>query len=164
MKGVLVKTGTLLSLVLVSFALPLPQAVAQSAKDVVGTYRLVFETREQDGKTSQVERNGRLVLDAGGNYVFTTIAPDLPKVASNNRTTATPEETKAIVAGSLTHFGTYSIADKALVFRIQNGTFANWNGAEQKRAFVLNGDELKYTVAAASGGGSVTLTWRRIDH
>ncbi|MGH8635142.1 MAG: lipocalin-like domain-containing protein [Burkholderiales bacterium] len=146
---------------LVGLALLEGEARAQSAKELVGTYKFVSETREQDGIKTEVYRKGRLVLDPNGNYVLTLVALDLPKVASNNRMTATPEENKAIVAGSLTHFGTYTVADNALIFRIESATFANWNGAEQKRPYVLTGDELKYSLAIGSGGGSLTLTWKR---
>jgi hypothetical protein len=66
-----------------------------------------------------------------GNYVLTTVSTELPKVESANRMTATTEEAKAIVSGSLTHFGTYSVIDNALLFKVQRATFANWNGIEQ---------------------------------
>ena len=152
------------SLTFVFFALIAGTGYAQSAKDVVGTYTFVSETREKDGTRTEIRGNdGRLVLDANGNYVLTTINTELPKVASNNRMTATPDEAKAIVSGSLTHFGTYSVVDNVLVFKVQRATFANWNGIEQKRPFTLAGDELRYTLPVASGGGSVTLTWRRAN-
>ena len=149
--------------VLVGLALVGSEVYAQTARDVVGTYTFVSETREIDGAKTEVHgNNGRLVLDANGNYVFTTINVSLPKVTSNNRMTATPEEAKAIVSGSLTHFGTYSVVDNALIFKVEKATFANWNGLEQKRSFALAGDDLKYTLPVASGGGSVTLNWRRV--
>ncbi len=153
--------ATTASLILLGLTLSSRQAVAQSVKDLTGTYALVAETREKDGIKTDIHPMGSLSLDASGRYMLTTIAPDLPKVASNNRTTATPEENKAIVSGSLAHFGTFSVSDKTLIFKVESATFPNWNGIEQKRTFVLNGDELKYTLAAASAGGTVTLTWRR---
>ena len=51
------------SLILGSLALPGGRAYAQSPKDVVGTYKLIYETREQDGTRTEVKTNGRLVLD-----------------------------------------------------------------------------------------------------
>jgi hypothetical protein len=135
---------------------------AQSVKDVAGTYVLVSETRETNGTKTDVPTKGSLSLDASGRYIFTTIRPDLPKVASGIRTTATPEENKAIVSGALVHFGTFTVSENNLIFNVQLASFPNWNGIEQKRAFTLNGDELKYTLANASGGGAVTLTWRRM--
>ena len=63
-----------------------------------------------------------------------------------------PEEAIAIVGGTLAHFGTFSVIDKNLNFKIESATFPNWDGAEQERAFTLNGDELKYSLGAASAG------------
>lgn len=136
-------------------------ATAQSAKDLAGTYSLEFEAREQDGIKAPVTARGLLALDANGRYMLTIIGLNIPKVDSGNRKTATPEEAKAIVAGSLAHFGTFSVSGNNLIFKIESATFPNWNGIEQKRPFTLNGDELKYSLAAASAGGTVTLTWRR---
>jgi len=104
-----------------------------------------------------------LTVDANGRYVLVIARADLPKVASNNRTTATPEENKAIVQGSGAHFGTLSVnaADKTITFKIETSLFPNWDGTEQKRPFTVTGDELTYTVPAASGGGTATVVWQR---
>jgi Lipocalin-like domain len=145
-------------------SIALSAAAAQSAKDLAGTYTLVSAITEKDGTKSDTfgpNAKGVLSLDANGHYVLTIIGASLPKVASNNRSTATPEENKAIVGGSIAHFGTVSISDKTIIFKVESATFPNWNGTEQKRAFSLTGDELKYTVAAASAGGTATVTWRR---
>jgi hypothetical protein len=130
---------------------------------VQGTYRFMSETRETNGTVVDIAGNdGRLVLDAHGNYVFTTIKTDLPKIVSNNRMTASPDEARQIVSGSLAHFGRYTVSGNTLVFTVDRASFPNWNGIEQKRVFTLAGDELKYNLPVASGGGSVTLTWQRI--
>src|SRR5881409_3497231 len=134
-------------------------AFAQTAKDFIGTWTLVSAVTEQGGnKTDTFGPNpkGILVVDANGRYVIAFARAGLPKVASNNRTTATPEENKAIVGGSVTHFGTLSVnaADKTITFKIETSTFPNWDGTEQKRPFTVTGDELKYTVPAMSGGGT----------
>ena len=138
------------------------QAVAQTAKELVGTYTFVHEVRELDGKQTTIEAKGILIFDPNGNYTLTIIAPNVPKVASNNRMTATPDEAKAIVAATTAHFGIFSVSENNLIFKIDRASFPNWNGIEQKRPFTLSGDELTYSVAAASGGGSIKLTWKRI--
>jgi hypothetical protein len=104
-----------------------------------------------------------LIVDANGRYVIAFSRADLPKVASNNRTTATAEENNAIVGGSLAHFGTLSVnvADKTFTFKIETATFPNWSGTEQKRPFTISGDQLRYTAAAASAGGTATVVWKR---
>jgi hypothetical protein len=102
------------------------------------------------------------MIDTKGRYVVALARNGLPKLASNNRTTATAAESKAIVDGSIFHFGTISInaADKTLTFRIETSTFPNWDGVEQKRTFTLTGNELTYT-NPGSGGGMVTAVWKR---
>ena len=137
-------------------------SVAQSINDFAGTYVLTAETRDENGTKTVLATQGSLSLGANGRYMLTTFAPNLPKVASGNRMTATPEEYKAIVSGSLAHYGTYSVVDKAVVFKVERSTFPNWDGIEQRRQFTLTGDELKYILVNASGGGSVTLTWKRV--
>jgi hypothetical protein len=147
---------------IVFIAAPVRPTAAQSMEDVAGTYILAGETREQNGAKTELPTKGSLSLDKSGRYMLTTFLPNLPKIASENRTTATPEENKAIVSGSLAHYGTYSIQDKTLIFKVERSSFPNWDGIEQRRPFNLSGDELKYTLGNASGGGSVTLTWKRV--
>jgi hypothetical protein len=141
-------------------------SLAQTVKDFVGTWTLVSTTTEQGGVKSDTfgpNAKGRLVFDAEGRYVITFFAANLPKFASNNRTIGTADENKAIVAGSLTHFGTYTVneADKSFTFRVENATFPNWDKTEQKRSFVITGDELKYTTPVATSGGTATVIWKR---
>jgi hypothetical protein len=166
MKRVCKLTLGTLGLLFLGVVLAAGDACAQTAKDLVGTWTLVSVVTEQGGNKTEPfgpHPKGRLIVDANGRYVVAFARADLPKVASNNRTTGTPEENKAIVGGSLAHFGTVSVneADKTFTFKIETATFPNWNGTEQKRPFTITGDELTYTVAAASGGGTGTVVWKR---
>jgi hypothetical protein len=143
-------------------------ALAQSAKDFVGTWTFVSAITERDGQkldTFGPNAQGLLMFDAKGRYTITFIGATLPKFASNNRAAGTADENKAVIAGSLAHFGAYSVdeAGKSFTFRIEKATYPNWDGTEQKRAFVMTGDELKYTTppGAGSAGGTATVTWRR---
>jgi hypothetical protein len=139
---------------------------AQTAKDIVGSYTLVSAVMDLNGKKSDTygpNAKGALALVADGRFVMVFMRASLPKFASNNRMIGTPEENRAIVQGSFASFGTYSIneADKTIIFRIENATFPNFNGDEKKNSFTLSGDEFEYIVAAASGGGIATVTWKR---
>ena len=144
--------------------LPSEEAVAQTtAKDLVGTWTLVSAITEKDATKSDTfgpYASGVLVFDASGLYTLTIIG-DLPRVASNNRGTATPEEAKGIVSGSIAHFGTYTVSDKIITFNVQRSTFANWTTTDLKRPLVLTGDQLVYRVEAASAGGTAAVTWER---
>jgi hypothetical protein len=138
-------------------ALPADSAVAQSAKDLVGTWTIV--SAEAFGPNPK----GILTFDANGRYSLLLMKPDLPKYASNNRNQGTPEEYKATVQGNISYFGTYSVNGPDLILRVENSSFPNWNGTEQKRTnLTLTGDELKYTNTAPSvGGPAAVLVWKR---
>jgi hypothetical protein len=158
--------GTL-GLLFLGVVLSAGEGFAQAAKDLAGTWTLVSVVNEQGGnKTDAFGPNpkGILTVDANGRYAIIIVRAGLPKVASNNRTTATPEENKAIVQGSTANFGTLSVnaADKTITFKIETATFPNWDGTEQKRAFTLTGDELTYTVPATTTGGTATTVWKRV--
>jgi hypothetical protein len=143
-------------------------ASAQSAKDLVGSWTLVSSVVEIGGQKIEPfgpTPKGALIFDANGRYTAMIVRPGLPKLASDNRTTATVDEAKAIVAGSIAHFGSYVVsdADKTITFRIETSTHPNWDGTEQKRSFAITGDELKYIgISAVVGGASATLVWRRV--
>jgi hypothetical protein len=167
MKRVYKLTIGTLGLLFLGMVLATGDAFAQTAKDLAGTWTLVSSVNEQGGNKTDTfgpHPKGILIVDANGRYVIAIARAGLPKVASNNRRTATPEENKAIVQGSITHFGTLSVnaADKTITFKIETyTTFPNSDGTEEKRPFTLTGDELKLTFPAASGGGTVTAVWKR---
>ena len=151
---------------LLGVALLAGHAVAQTAKDLVGTWTIALIRAEQGGTKVDPygsDPKGILMFDENGHYTLVLLRPDLPTFASNNRTAGTPEENRAVVQGSIAHFGTYAVeGGDTLVFRIEVGTFPNWNGTEQKRPFTLIGGKLEYTVPAASGGGTAQLVWTRV--
>jgi hypothetical protein len=143
---------------------------AQQAKDLVGTWTLVSITLDQDGrKTDMYGANpqGQVMYDANGHFSVIITRSDLPKFASNNRMTGTPEENEAIVHGSFAYFGTYSVseADKIISSHIESCTFPNFNGADRKTSFNISGDELNTTVVSGPltsiGTGRSYLVWKR---
>ena len=166
MKRVCQRTIDTLGVLVLGVALAAGDALAQTAQDLVGTWTLVSAINEHGGDKTDTygpHPKGILTVDAHGRYVLVIARADLPKVASNNRTKATAEENKAIVQGSVAHFGSFSVnaADKAITFKIETSLFPKWDGTEQQRPFTLTGDELTYTVPSASGGGTVTVVWKR---
>jgi hypothetical protein len=149
---------------LVLFAMP--AAFAQS-RDLVGSWTLVSSVIERSGQRIEPfgsNPKGALILDANGRYAAMIVRPGLSKLATDNRSTATAEEAKEIVAGSIAHFGSYTVsdADRTITFHIETSTHPNWDGTEQKRSFSIAGDELKYSGSSAVvGGSSATLVWKR---
>lgn len=138
---------------------------AQTARDLVGTWALVSAVSQQGAAAGGLGPNpsGTMMFGGDGRFALIFVRSDLPKFASNSRASGTPDENRAIVQGSIAMFGTYSVdeAGKTLVMRIENGTFPNWAGTEQRRAMTLSGDELAYTTPG-SAGATVQVTLRRV--
>jgi hypothetical protein len=161
------------SILAVAFAWPLLGAVAvasaQSTKDVAGVYSGVsFVNTDAAGNTTQTfgdNPRAMMVLTPDGRYSIVVMRGDLPKFGSASRLKGTPEENRAVVQGSISHFGRYTVDDKdqSITFHVEASTFANWDGQPQKRPFTLKGDELSYRVPAPSvGSGTSVVTWKRI--
>ncbi len=107
---------------------------------------------------------GTMMVDANGRFSITVLRSDLPKFASNNRTTGTPEENKAIVQGSIAYFGTYTIdeATRVITVKVEGSTFPNFDGGAQTRILSFAGDEVTYLNPTPSmGGGPAKVTYRR---
>src|SRR6266566_9300237 len=102
-------------------------AVAQTAKDLVGTWTLVSSdtVRSDGGRVPTFGGNpkGILVFTSDGRFIYLLSRADLPKFASDSRATGTPEENKSVVQGSIATFGTYSVTDKTLSLKVENSTF-----------------------------------------
>jgi hypothetical protein len=162
-------TLTAMGLLVLGVALLSSEAVAQQKtlkEQVVGTwtYSSVDIVRPDGSRVPLFGPNpqGRAIFDGNGRYVLMTSRSGLPKFASNDRNKGTPEENEAVVQGSISHFGRYTVneADKTITFHIETSTFPNWNGVEQKRPFTVTGDELKWTTAASSGGSAEVVLKR----
>jgi hypothetical protein len=106
---------------------------------------------------------GQLIFDANGHFSAALVRAALPKIAANNRSQGTADEYKAIMGGTLAFFGTYSVSGTDLNFRVQGGSYPNWDETSQKRTNVsVSGDELKYTQPTPSGGGpAAVVIWKR---
>jgi hypothetical protein len=137
-------------------------------EQIVGSWIWVSsETVAPDGKrTPNCGPNppaGLMILGSDGRYMSLVVCGDIPKFVANSRAAGTAEENKAVVQGSIAHFGRYTIneADHTLVLNIERSTYPNWNGIEQKRPITITGDELKYVVPEQSFGGRGEGIFRR---
>ncbi len=107
------------------------------------------------------------MFDAQGNYSLQILRANRVKFAANDKGQGTPEEYKAAVQGSNTHFGKYTVDESAgtITFYIEHASYPNWEGTEQKRLFTITNDELKYTVPTPTTGAGATgeVVWKRIQ-
>ena len=157
---------TAMSLLILGVALSAGDALAQTAKDLVGTWAWVsVDSTAPDGTKAQPfgpTPKGLIIFDSNGRFAYLLSRPDRPNFASKNRGQGTAEENKATVQGSLGYSGTYSVKDKTLIFKIEASTYPNEVGNEQKRSLTLTGDELKWTNPAITTGGSAVAVLKRV--
>jgi Lipocalin-like domain len=157
---------------LLALALSAGAAAAQPAslKDqIVGTWDFVVaELTAPDGKKSfpfGETPKGILIFTADGRFAQIHIASDVPKIASNNRLTGTPEEYAEIMRRSLSVFGTYTVdeANKTVTYNIVSSSFPNWQGEAQTRAIdKLTAEEFVNTNRGLAGGrGSASNFYKR---
>lgn len=137
-------------------------------EQLVGTWTLVsWEQKKKDGSKLQrfgVNPKGVSFFDANGHFFIMFARPDLPKIASNNASTMTPEEAKAIASGSIAYFGTYTVDEtsKVMTLRVESSSRPNQVGVDQKRTITsLTADELEYTNTTAITGDNINLAFRR---
>src|SRR3954451_20452233 len=156
-----------LGLTLATGNAPAQQTAKINKTQLLGSWTLVSNTgsNQSPGARNFGPNDGVAIFEANGRFSIQLVRADLPKFASNNRDIGTAEENKAIVQGSITYFGTYSVneGDGALTLHIERSSFPNWNGSDQKRNIsLLSAEELKYTNPTASVGGTAELAWKRV--
>ncbi|MBV9112811.1 MAG: lipocalin-like domain-containing protein [Hyphomicrobiales bacterium] len=153
----------------ISFALSVAMAshsIAQQ-QQLIGTWLLVSEITEfPDGRRLEGfggEQKGILMFDGMGHYSSQLTGASRIKFAST-RLQGTPEENKGVSAGSLAHFGTYSVdaTGKTLTFHVERSSFPNWDDTDQKWSVIkLAGDDLTLGVARTTSGGKAELVYKR---
>jgi len=161
------------TLLVLALAVSTSKATAQrtAQEQLVGTWTLVLvDNVLPDGSRVQLygpNPQGLLMFDAGGRYSMQILREGRPKFAANDKSKGTPEEYKAAVQGSNSHFGTYTVneTDHTVTFHIEHASFPNWEGTERRSPFTLTANEFKYTVPnPTTGGANVTgeVAWKRV--
>jgi Lipocalin-like domain len=155
-----------------ALALTAAPAVAQqkSLRDqIVGTWNFVVaEVLAPDGKKTfpfGETPKGILIFTVGGQFAQIHTAGDLPKIASNNRLSGTPEEYATIMRRSISLFGTYSVNEekKTVTYNIVSSSYPNFAGEAQERTIdKLTADEFINTNPNVAGGrGRATNIYKR---
>lgn len=144
------------------------QKAGDLKKQILGGWTAVSVVSEQGGKKLEPFGAGPLgfmSFDQSGNFSLMTLRSDLPKIASNNRLTPTPEESKAIAQGILAYYGKYTVNEKdgSVNLTIRGSSFPAFAGSEQKRFITVTGDELRFVspTPPVAGGTTVTVMYKR---
>ena len=165
----LIQTATIAFAVILASACASMRPAASQREQIVGTWNFVVaEVKAPDGKVSYPfgeKPKGILVFTPDGHFTQIHVASDVPRIASNNRLTGTPEEYAAIMRRSLSVFGTYTVDEdkKTVTFNIVSSSFPNWEGEAQTRTIdKLTADEFQNTNPNVAGGrGSASNFYQR---
>jgi lipocalin-like protein len=157
------------ALAIVLMAAPAGAQQKSLREQIVGSWNFVVaEVVAPDGKKSfpfGETPTGILIFTAGGQFAQIHVASDVPKIASNNRLTGTPEEYATIMRRSISLFGTYSVNEekKTVTFKIVSSTYPNFAGEAQERTIdKLTADEFINTNPNVAGGrGRATNIYKR---
>jgi hypothetical protein len=126
----------------------------KSPKDtLVGTWiQVSIDVVSPDGKRRPLygeNPKGIVIYTNDGYFSLMQARVDLPKLKSGLPSKATPDEAKAVIAGSIAYFGRYSLdeANNVLSLDIHASTLANLTGnpAEKRTITSLTDSELKFT-------------------
>jgi hypothetical protein len=135
-------------------------------EQLVGSWILVqaINTNKDGTKVNLWGDNpkGIITFDAGNHFAKMLLRSDLPKTSSRDK--GVPAQDRAIVAGSVAFYGTYSVdeATKTINIQYDGSSFAAFNGTNAKRTIVsLTADEVKMINPATSDGTVADSTWRR---
>lgn len=137
---------------------------------LAGTWTLVAaDVLHPDGSRSRdygETPKGLLMIDPQGHYSLQIFRSDRPRFAAGAKNKGSPDEYRAAVMGSSTHYGMLMVepTKHQLVFHIEGASFPNWEGQVQTRAFELHGDTLSYRVPPRPNGDVPLSVWRRIGH
>jgi len=145
-------------------------AQQKSMKDqIVGTWTFVsaLDVHPDGKKTDRWGPNpkGIFMFDSHGHFAQFITRSDLPKFAAGAVDKGTADEAKAVLAGFVASFGTYTVdeTDKTVTTHVEGSVFPNLVGRDQKRAIAsLTANELKYINPTTSMGMSAEATWKRV--
>lgn len=108
---------------------------------------------------------GIVIYTSDGYFSLMQARADLPKLVSGRPSTATADEAKAVLAGSIAYFGRYSLdeASNVLTTDIQASTFANQIGDPTERRTItsLTESELKFTRPGLLSGTTLEVVFKR---
>jgi hypothetical protein len=130
-------------------------------EQLVGTWTFVSSTTKlPDGSPSfGSDPKGLIIFTEDGRYSNQIHRSDLPKFASKNRLQGTPDENKAVVQGSVSSFGTYSVneADNTLTLQYEASSFPNLAGTQSTWSVTIAGAEVKFSTATSTAGTGAGL-------
>jgi Lipocalin-like domain len=153
-------------LLVLGMATPSNGALAQTAKDLAGTWTwLSIEGTRPDGTKYQPfgpNPKGHIVFDSNGYFAFLCTSSGRPHFAAKNREQGTADENRLAMQGSIAYSGAFSVNGNTLIFDIKASNYPNAEGIRQMRTVTLSGDELRYYNPAPTMGGTAEVVLKRV--
>lgn len=148
---------------------PTAAAGASIGEGIVGTWTMVSVVSEQaDGTRGEPfgpNPKGIIIFTRDGHFSLFQSRAELPRLAANDRTRATPEEALTIVRDSIAYYGTYAVdeASRSLSMRLDGSTYANLQfGPVQRRVISsLAETELRFSNPRTPSGMTLHTVWHR---
>jgi hypothetical protein len=146
-----------------------PVHAAEQKLTLAGTWVMesAYEIHADGSRTTNYGEHpaGLMMVDRDGRYSIQIFRPGRLVFRSGDKTKGEPEEYRAAVLGSSTHFGRVKVDEtkRQLLFDVEAASFPNWEGKRQVRDFTYADGVLSYAVpASASGNGTVAYSvWRK---
>lgn len=154
---------------LASAAILFATAAAEPGFPLAGTWALAeADEIRADGTRIQnygADARGRLIVDSEGRYSLQIFRPGRARFASGDKFAGAADEYRDAVVGMSTHYGRLEIEPdgRTLAFHIEQAAFPNWEGAVQRRRYLMADGRLSYEVPPAADGTVARSVWRRIE-
>lgn len=143
--------------------------VAPIADGIIGTWMQVSVLSQQaDGTRGEPfgpNPKGVVIFSGDGHFSLFQSRAELPRLAANDRTRATPEEAMAVLRDSIAYFGTYAVdeASRSVSLNLMGSTYANLLGGPAQRRIItlLSATELHFTNPRTPSGMTLQTVWQR---
>ena len=139
------------------------------AERLLGAWLQVAVTAERaDGSRDEPfgpDPKGIIIFTPEGRFSLFQSRAQVPRIASNDRATATAEEAQGVMRSAIAYYGSFSVneTDATLLLAIEGSTLANLVGSATQRRLItlLTADELRFTNPRTPAGVTLHTVWKR---
>lgn len=145
---------------------------SSDAHALLGAWHLVsFYIETGDGERTYPYGEclqGVLIYTDTGDMSAQLMRSDRPLFESDDQLNGSAKEMEESFKGCISYFGKYEInfAEGFVTHHVEKSLFPNWEGAPQKRFYVLKGNQLHITTQPLTWGGKhkvAVLVWQRAN-
>ena len=154
-------------------ALETPMATREGVPAwLVGAWTLVrCDNVYPDGRLVELygpNPQGLWIIDAQGHYMMQIVRAKRGRFAANDKSKGTSDEYRAASLDTNAHYGWVSADGGQLHTHIAHASYPNWDGKDGNTSYILQGNQLTYSVAkptsGASEGARGVVVWRRLTN